>query len=654
MARNIRFIAQSAVRDGIADGTATAALAMLLHYFGIHVSPEQLSSDFQCSSDNRQIDMSVLIKTAKQYGVQTQSTEVKQQMQLPAILYWRKRFVFAVRQHQSIVLYDPTQGVQAHSIEELLPEIEQIAMGFVLKAEVKPVQLGLPAALRRLRQTSGLLPYFMVASIAAIGILHIAVSILLKLFAENAFSGASSAAIPMAGGILLCVIGILLCSGLTNWMGNHAAAHLAARYESYLAKQDILPEAIRVQCTPLIIDTMQKRGIHAVKTVVSGLLPTVISAAAGILYLLLICGFSLPLGLLAIVLTIILAYQSWQRAYRIVCSEEAAWGADFAAQTIYHASEADRFVFQHWAANMHHASNAYAKYKVWQLTLLPICIVVCGLLSVGCGILTYHRLLPILYLTAIVCHALFCWTNALEKSVACDAALYRWDSFFVRKPAPPCDADGGELEWQNVSMHGGQDNLSEVSFRLHNGKITAIVGDTEGLFGYISTGQIVPENGEIYLGKTSIHLLSHKERQARIIKVCANAGKRGQNVHQALCQYTTLSATESMALSRELGLYDRMQGQPQNTLSDGMYLVAAIGAAIAAQPEVLILDQVLTALDDGLAGCVLRAIRRRNLCCCVVCDEIVLPELIDYVCVLSDFGATYAMNEYRGGEKYEA
>ncbi|MFE3324629.1 ectoine/hydroxyectoine ABC transporter ATP-binding protein EhuA [Streptomyces sp. NPDC059176] len=201
------------------------------------------------------------------------------------------------------------------------------------------------------------------------------------------------------------------------------------------------------------------------------------------------------------------------------------------------------------------------------------------------------------------------------------------------RPARPEDARDELIRFENVTKRfGGNTVLDNLCFSVRPGKHVTLIGPSGSgkttILRLLMT-LIKPDEGTITVGGEH---LCHEERNGKLVpagdkhvrEVRKNIGmvfqqfnlfphmKVLRNVTEAPVHVLGLSQDEAEERARELlglvGLGDRCDAYPSQ-LSGGQQQRVAIARALAMRPQVLLLDEVTSALDPELVSGVLDVLR---------------------------------------------
>ncbi len=184
-----------------------------------------------------------------------------------------------------------------------------------------------------------------------------------------------------------------------------------------------------------------------------------------------------------------------------------------------------------------------------------------------------------------------------------------------RVPVPKLPADP-VLEVQNLTAGyaRGTDVIHDVSFKLEKGRTLALVGESgsgKSTLARVICGLLSPRSGQILLeGQVLPPRLDKRDRRLRqkiqLVHQAADlslnpAHRVGEILSRPLKIFFNLSKTELLertrALLEDVELAEIALDRPVRTLSGGQKQRLALARALAAQPAVIICDEITSALD---------------------------------------------------------
>ncbi len=180
------------------------------------------------------------------------------------------------------------------------------------------------------------------------------------------------------------------------------------------------------------------------------------------------------------------------------------------------------------------------------------------------------------------------------------------------------------LEIKNLSAdYAGHRVLNDVSFAVKRGSIVSLIGPSgsgKSTILRVLMGLLVPTGGEIRLDGRLIDY--GNRRDIKFIRDCITIVFQQYNLFQNMTalQNVTIAPVkirkrdrklveaEAVALLEKVGLGAKLNAFPDQ-LSGGQQQRVAIARALALKPEILLLDEVTSALDPELVHEVLDTIR---------------------------------------------
>ena len=191
---------------------------------------------------------------------------------------------------------------------------------------------------------------------------------------------------------------------------------------------------------------------------------------------------------------------------------------------------------------------------------------------------------------------------------------YRQGGWFVRRPA------------------AGRPTLDRVDLALARGEVLGVIGESgsgKTTLGLVLAGLMAPEAGTLTLEGKSIAMLAGKRRPElrRRIQTVFQDPLSSLNPRQTVATSIArplrhffglgrkAARAKAAALLCDLGLGPEYLDRYPRQLSGGQQQRVAIARAFAAEPDILVCDEITSALDASVAGQVLQeldALRRRN------------------------------------------
>ena len=215
-----------------------------------------------------------------------------------------------------------------------------------------------------------------------------------------------------------------------------------------------------------------------------------------------------------------------------------------------------------------------------------------------------------------------------------------------------------QLELRSVSAayeRGGK-VLDDVSLAVEKGEIVSVIGPSgsgKSTLLRVLTGLLRPAAGEVWLDGRRIDFDS--KRDLRSVRSRVAIVFQQFNLFQNMTALTNVTITpikvrreprseveqRACALLRRVGLDDKLQSYPDE-LSGGQQQRVALARALALQPEILLLDEVTSALDPEMVQEVLDAIRglaHEGITMIIVSHEMAfVREVSDRVVMMADGG----------------
>ena len=208
------------------------------------------------------------------------------------------------------------------------------------------------------------------------------------------------------------------------------------------------------------------------------------------------------------------------------------------------------------------------------------------------------------------------------------------------------------IEFRNVSFSytGVGVNLHGISFRLEYGKTLGILGPTgsgKSTLVNLLTRQYDPDSGTVLIGGEDIRKIEYDRLRKKFGIVFQNdfiaEGTIGENVRffreigEDALERAVRTAQAEFVWEKEGGM-DAEVAVRGNNLSGGQKQRLLIARALAAEPEILILDDASSALDYQTDAQLRRALREnyRNTTTVVVAQRVSSLRHADLILVLED------------------
>jgi peptide/nickel transport system ATP-binding protein len=216
--------------------------------------------------------------------------------------------------------------------------------------------------------------------------------------------------------------------------------------------------------------------------------------------------------------------------------------------------------------------------------------------------------------------------------------------------APVLEGRGLARQWQR---HGRSVGLAALDFSLLPGETLALVGESGS--GKTTAARLIlrlldPDAGQVFWGGEEVTRLTGRalrQRRRRVQMVFqdpASAFNPRATVKRLLADGLSLAgrpATDAAVLLEEVGLPAVLLPRHPHELSGGQRQRVAIARALACRPEVLVLDEPVSALDVSVRAQVLNLLRRlqqQTGCAClfITHDLAVVQAVADRVMVMQE------------------
>lgn len=180
-----------------------------------------------------------------------------------------------------------------------------------------------------------------------------------------------------------------------------------------------------------------------------------------------------------------------------------------------------------------------------------------------------------------------------------------------------------EIDGLTASYDGKELVLDDVSIQVGKGEIVSVIGPSgSGKSSLLRSlmGLLVPKFGEVILDGEKIDYGNKKSVKALRERLAIVFQQYNLFQNMDVLRNVTVApvkirkrdarevAEESTALLQKVGLGDKLHAYPDE-LSGGQQQRVAIARALALKPDILLLDEVTSALDPELVSEVLDAIR---------------------------------------------
>ncbi|GAA4533310.1 ABC transporter ATP-binding protein [Amycolatopsis samaneae] len=179
-----------------------------------------------------------------------------------------------------------------------------------------------------------------------------------------------------------------------------------------------------------------------------------------------------------------------------------------------------------------------------------------------------------------------------------------------------------ELEFAGVSVrYGGFTAVDEVSLTVPEGEVVGLVGESgsgKSTLAQAAVGLVPVSDGRILLDGTDVHRLRPRDRRVQMVfqDPYSSLDPRmsvGESIMEAMPKgaYAGRDARrrEVARLLELVNLDPGRAAMPPRRLSGGQRQRIALARALAGRPEVVIADEITSALDVSVQGAVLNLVR---------------------------------------------
>ncbi|NNC94862.1 MAG: ABC transporter ATP-binding protein [Chitinophagales bacterium] len=214
----------------------------------------------------------------------------------------------------------------------------------------------------------------------------------------------------------------------------------------------------------------------------------------------------------------------------------------------------------------------------------------------------------------------------------------------------------GKIVFDNVSFKYDEDNtehvLCDVSFQINPGEKVAFIGPTgsgKSTIIKLLTRFYDPDSGEIYLDDVAISTLSRESLRKRIGVVLQKAFLFSTSIHNNIAYAEPASKRNAVIHAAEVaGIghieevfpegYDTVVGEKGVTLSGGQKQRVALARTILSEPDILILDDITSAVDTETEFAIFDALNERleKTTTVIISHRLTSIQQADRIIVLND------------------
>jgi putative ABC transport system ATP-binding protein len=162
------------------------------------------------------------------------------------------------------------------------------------------------------------------------------------------------------------------------------------------------------------------------------------------------------------------------------------------------------------------------------------------------------------------------------------------------------------ISFHNITLiHGSRTILDRISGIILQGQITMLVGPSgSGKSTLLSLCNLMrtPTSGEIFIDNREVREWPIRQLRQKVGMVFQTATLFPGTVEDNLLYGVRLHdmpLPNPLDLLRDLGLAEELLGHPADQLSGGQKQRVALGRTLAMQPNILLLDEVTSALDEN-------------------------------------------------------
>jgi len=235
-----------------------------------------------------------------------------------------------------------------------------------------------------------------------------------------------------------------------------------------------------------------------------------------------------------------------------------------------------------------------------------------------------------------------------------------WSVRSLEKPESPSDDFVISINNVDAAYLGGSKVLHNVNIDIPRGRTVAVVGESgsgKSTTARVITGLLQPITGSVYFNGEALPpaLKDRSKEQLRRVQMIYQSADTAMNPRQTISEivgrplefYHSLYGTQKQERILELlemieldeSFYDRFPGE----LSGGQKQRVCIARALAADPEVIICDEVTSALDqivqEGILQLLLRLQQEFNITYLFITHDIAVVQAISDEIVVMYQGA---------------
>lgn len=676
-----------------ASECGAACLAMILAYYGKWIPIEKIRTDCDVSRDGSTAKN--ILKAARSYGLAAKGYKLepdalKEQGVFPCIIHWNLNHFVVLKgfKGDKVYLNDPAYGDYTVSAEVFDKSFTGICLMFdpseVFVADGSRKSL---AAFTKKRLKGDIKELILIILFSIIGVLcGIASSMLGEYYADWIIGDEQTLR-------LMKFIGVFALLAVSAVFGEWLKAHYLMKIEgkmaivgssSYIWKLLHLPMSFFSQRMAGDIQKRQSENESAAFTLIQTIAPIFLSSVMMGVYLFIMLSYSVTLTLIVLLFVILnigvtmIASKRRLNIIRIIMMEKGKLYSTLATGIDMIESLKASNVEMTWTEIWSRSLTAYNNSSI-ELTRLDVylgslttlftstakyMIIVFGALFVSRGSLTIGGLTAFLGLMALFLAPVNQIVESGQKLYEMRSQMERIDDvmeYTDDNTSDPTNEEDNEVTENaeklrgNIKVKGltfGYSRLkppiiSEIDFEVNVGKSIAIVGASgcgKSSVAKLIAGLYTPWSGEIMIDGKSISDIPKNIFTSSVAIVDQDVSLFEGSIAENIKMWDTSIEDFEMILSaKDAGIHEVIMdrnGEYNSKLtvrgeniSGGQRQCVEIARALAADPTIMILDEVTSALDANTEYKVINAIKNRGVTCIIIahrlstirdCDEILV------------------------------